>query len=423
MNVAAFDSRLPQHGRELAIFGGTPALSVMPPTNRPVGDAAADAVARVVRSGCLTDFFDGPEVARLEEEFGARFGAPHAVAVNSGTSAILVALLAHGVEPGDEVVVSPYSCIAPVTAVLQAGGIPVFADIDPETHALDPSSVRLVLNDYTRAVLPVHMYGYPADVPALGRICAHRGVTLIGDCCMAVGATVDDLFVGVAEGTGCYSFHDTKVVNAGQGGIVVTHNAAVAEAMREVRAYGMNRQMRVVRRGANCVMPEIGAALARVGLAELDEVLARQQAFGDYVRSQLTDFSLRFTEPPGYGRRVWDTIPIELPVPLVGYRDRVFAALRAENIPVTVPVVEPLYRKPFLAMYAPSGGCPNAEAACDRFIGLRAARTFPYDEAQAIVEGIRKVLSAIRRLDRLRPAGHEEVDAGRSLSRSVSFPE
>jgi hypothetical protein len=226
-----------------------------------------DALARVLDSG---RFILGPEVEALEGELAARLQAPHCVAVANGTEALQLALEALGLAAGDEVVTSPLTAAFTALAILRAGGRPVFADVDPATLNLAPEAVARALTPRTRAVMPVHLYGHPADLGPLLALSAERGVAVVEDACQAVGARYEGRPVGCLSGIGALSFYPTKNLGAlGDGGAVLLRDADQALRVRQLRNGGQSDRYRHEVVGLNSRLDEMQAAVLRVGLRHL----------------------------------------------------------------------------------------------------------------------------------------------------------
>ena len=231
-----------------------------------VPEEEVQAVVDVLRSGRLVQ---GTEVAAFEEEFSELVSGRTCIAVNSGTSALHLGLLAAGVGPGDEVVVPSFTFAATANAVAMTGATPVFADIDPATFCLDPGSVDSVVTDRTVAVLPVHLYGHPAPWEALRDLAERRGLLLVEDAAQAHGATVDGTPVGALGDVAAFSFYATKNMTTGEGGMVVCNDAGVARRVRLLRNQGMEVRYRNEVAGLNNRMTDVAAAMGRVQLRRL----------------------------------------------------------------------------------------------------------------------------------------------------------
>ncbi|WP_425578303.1 DegT/DnrJ/EryC1/StrS family aminotransferase [Streptomyces albiaxialis] len=240
----------------------------MIPAAKPViGDEEIDAAVRVLRSGQVVQ---GPEVAAFEEEFGALVEGRTCVAVNSGTSALHLALLALGIGRGDEVVVPSFSFAATANAVRLAGAEPVFAEIDADTFCLDPDAVADAIGPRTAALMPVHLYGHPAPMGGLTRLAQRHGLAVVEDACQAHGAALHGRPVGTFGEAACFSFYPTKNMHALEGGIVTVPDEGHARTLRLLRNQGMEQRYANEIVGANMRMTDVAAAIGRVQLARLE---------------------------------------------------------------------------------------------------------------------------------------------------------
>jgi perosamine synthetase len=238
------------------------------PAARPIiGDEERAAVDAVLRSGMLAQ---GPEVAAFESEFSAELGGGRpTAAVNSGTSGLHLGLLAAGIGPGDEVVVPSFTFAATANAVALAGATPVFADIEPASFNLDAASVESVVGPRTAAIMPVHLYGHPADMAALTAVAERHGLALFEDAAQAHGATIDGRQVGTFGRFAMFSLYPTKNMTSGEGGMVVSADEATDQRVRLLRNQGMARQYENEIAGFNARMTDLHAAIGRVQLRKL----------------------------------------------------------------------------------------------------------------------------------------------------------
>jgi perosamine synthetase len=254
------------------------------PISKPfVGDAEKAAVLEVLDSGMLVQ---GARVEALEKAFAKASGVDHAVATSSGTTALYLALLAHGIGPGDEVITTPFTFVASVNSILYTGARPVFADIDPATFNIDPDAVTTVLTERTRAIMPVHLYGQPCDMDALGDIARRHSLALIEDAAQAVGATYRDRQVG-SFGTGVFSLYATKNVMAGEGGMITTGDPALADRLRLLRSHGMRRRYEYECLGYNFRLSELHAAIGVAQMGRLLEMTAARQRNAAFLNANL----------------------------------------------------------------------------------------------------------------------------------------
>jgi perosamine synthetase len=257
------------------------------PLARPViGDDEIAAAVRVLRSGRLVQ---GPEVAGFEEEFAGLVAGRSCVAVNSGTSALWLALLGLGIGRGDEVVVPSFSFAATANAVRLAGARPVFADIEPGGFGLDPEAVAAAVGPRTAAIMPVHLYGQPAAMGELAALAGRQGLAIVEDACQAHGAALDGRPVGTFGAAGCFSFYPTKNMHSMEGGMITTADATLARRLRLLRNQGMERAYENEVVGANVRMTDVAAAIGRVQLGRLPAATERRRRNAKVLDAGLTE--------------------------------------------------------------------------------------------------------------------------------------
>lgn len=257
----------------------------MIPAARPeIGDEERAAVDRVMRSGMLAQ---GPEVAAFEKEFSAIVNGLHSVAVNSGTSALHMAFLAAGVGPGDEVIVPSFSFAATANSVALAGATPVFVDIELDYFNAAPAAIEAAITPRTKAIMPVHLYGHPADLVAIKGIADKHGLLLFEDAAQAHAASVNGTPVGAWGIAGSFSFYPTKNMTSGEGGMITTPSDEVARLSRVLRNQGMERRYENEVVGFNTRMTDIHAAIGRVQLTKLAGWTAKRQENAAFLSANL----------------------------------------------------------------------------------------------------------------------------------------
>jgi perosamine synthetase len=293
------------------------------PFTRPYfrGDEGA-AVAEAIASGWVSQ---GPRVRAFEEAFAARVGAAGAVATTNCTTALQLALYVSGVGPGDEVIVPSLSFIATANAVWQNGGTPVFADVDPRTGNIDASTVERVITPCTKAIMPVHQLGLPADMDPLLELAEQRGLVIVEDAACAIGARYKGRPIGSQGPLACFSLHPRKVITTGEGGMITVDDPAVAERLRQLRQHAMDvsdvarhaaRDIVIEsypERGWNSRMTDMQAALGLTQLELLDEILdeRRRQAQRYTEAFEGVPFIAAPYEPP-YAERTWQSYSIHI---------------------------------------------------------------------------------------------------------------
>lgn len=299
------------------------------PLARPeIGDAEIAAVARVLRSGWLTQ---GREVAAFEAEFANFVGAGHAIAASNGSAALLLALRVLGLEPGAEVITVSHSFIATADAVREAGAFPVFVDIEPATGNMDPAKLEVAITARTRAILCVHQLGMPCDLVQILAIARRHGIPVVEDAACAAGSEVrlDAHWerIGKPHGTiACFSFHPRKLLTTGEGGMVTTADAEIARKIRLLRNHGMSASAlsrheapevvfeRYDTPGFNHRMTDIAAAVGRVQLARLPDIVARRRALACRYHALLAGIpGLATPTEPGWARSNWQSYGVRLP--------------------------------------------------------------------------------------------------------------
>ena len=250
----------------------------MIPINSPkINEEEIEAVIKVMRSGILTTGLGaGPKVTEFEKEYCGFAGVKHAIAVNTGTAALHAALLASGIKSGDEIILPAFTFVATAEAVGMTGAKPVFADIDPITYTLSPSSAEKAVTEKTKGIIPVDLYGLPADTLPMKVIAAQKKLRIIEDCAQSHGATYHNKAAGATAHPACWSLYAAKNIGTGEGGMVTTDNDELAEKVKMVRTHGEKVKYTSVMLGTNYRMPEIQAAIGLIQLKRLPEFLAKR---------------------------------------------------------------------------------------------------------------------------------------------------
>lgn len=328
-------------------------------------------------------FILGPEVAAFEQEFAAWVGTQNGVAVASGTDALHLALRACGIGPGDEVITVSFTAGATVAAVAMTGATPVLVDIDPRTYTMDPTLVEDAITPRTKAILPVHLYGHPADMTAIMDIARRRNLRVIEDCAQAHGAAWDGKPVGSIGDLGCFSFYPTKNLGAyGDGGFITTSDPELAERLKLLRQYGWVERDRSVLKGFNSRLDEMQAALLRVKLRYLQTWTEQRRALAAQYRHLLEHNHRELLLPqelPG-ARHVYHLFVVRSP-----QRDAVRQYLAGEGIGTLIHYPTPVHLQDAYAdLGLGLGSLPMTEVLSGQILSLPLYPELP-DEAVARV--------------------------------------
>jgi perosamine synthetase len=360
----------------LALLGGKPIRTRPFALQNTIGKEEKRAAMKVLDSGVLSkflgeygsDFLGGPYVKKIEAEFAARFGARHAIATNSATTALQVAVAAAGLGPGDEVIVSPFTMSASATSILMQNAIPVFADVQDDIFCLDPKSIQDCITPHTRGIVVTHLFGHPADMKPIIDIARAHDLRVIEDAAQSIGATYNGAFTGTIGDLGVLSLNRHKIIHTGEGGIVLTNDDKMAERARLVRNHGecvvgrMNWENIVNTMGSNYRMTEIEAAIGVEQLRKLGRLLAHRNKLAAYLSSRLKELGGVVKPPVIYSNatHAFYLYTLKLPESLGVSRHTFARALQAEGVPFNEGYVQPLYLLPLYQQRVVYGerGCP-----------------------------------------------------------------
>ncbi len=351
-----------------------------------IGEEEKRAVMDVLGSGQLAQ---GPVVEHFEREFAAWCGAKHAVAVNSGTAALHLLMLAYGLGEGDELITSPFTFVASANAALFVGARPVFVDIEPETYCLDARRVEAAITPRTRAIMPVDLYGHPAALPELREIADRHGLVLIEDACQAHGGAIGPRKAGGLGVSATFSFYPTKNMTTAEGGMVTTDDPPIAEKVGVLRQHGAAHRYHHDLLGYNFRMTEIAAAIGRAQLGKVDRMNERRRRNASVLDEGLAGISGVVTprERPGY-RHAYH----QYTVLIQGERDVFQQRLSDLGIGTAVHYAVPVHRQPlYIGLGYGEVSMPVAEHAADHVLSLPVHPGLSDDDLDRIVEAVRKV--------------------------------
>ena len=414
---------------KLALFGGPRVRQAPFPRHPIIGDEEKRAVLEVLESGRLSTFIaqagefflGGEKIRQFEDEFAAYHGVAFAVAFNCATSALHAAVAACGVRPGEEVIVPPYTFTSTASCALMQNAFPVFADVRADTYCLDPAAVARRITPKTRAVIPVHLFGCPADMDRIMSLAREHGLRVIEDCAQAPGALYRGRPVGTIGDCGVFSFQETKNITTGEGGMLITDDEELAQIARMVRNHGEmvleNQTQRTYRAdilGWGYRMTEMEAALGIAQLRKLDYLNRGRIELTDHLAAALKEMpGLTPTAVETDMRHVYYSFAINYDAAVTGIpRDRFREALFAEGIPCGAGYVRPLYYNPIYHQNRPftydsfgyrgdygPGICPVAE-----WLHAAGLMMIPVCRPPTTTEDIDDISAALRKVLANQPA-------------------
>jgi dTDP-4-amino-4,6-dideoxygalactose transaminase len=382
---------------------------------RQLGDPLLEAVSQVLRSG---QYIGGPTIAAFEAAFADACAVPHAIGCNSGTDALVLALRALAIGPGDEVITSSFSFFATAEAISAVGATPVFVDVDETTYLIDPERIEAAITPATRAVLPVHLFGRPVDMERINAIARAHGLLVIEDCAQASGARWADQPVGSWGDAGCFSFFPTKNLGAaGDGGAVVCRDPALAEQVRELAVHGMPRRYLHTALGYNSRLDALQAAVLQVKLPHLGDWVERRRAIAIRYLHELADLPglvLPDAGPPGHS---WNQFVVRLSscpagqpscasrctpsadsasygLPEACCRDWFKLQLQEAGVSTIIYYPIPIHRQPaYTHLGYRSGSLPHTERLCAEVLSLPIFPELDAAQQGAVITAVRELVS------------------------------
>jgi len=347
-----------------------------------IGEDEINAVTEVMRSGTIAE---GQRVKDFEAAFADYIGTSSAVAVNSGTAALHVALLTHNIGKGDEVITTPFSFIATSNSILFTGATPVFADIEERTFNIDPENIIQKITPKTKAIIPVHLYGQVADMKSIMEIADEHDLIVIEDACQAHGAEFDGKKAG-SFGTGTFSFYPTKNMTTGEGGMITTDDKIVAERARMIRSHGSKQRYFHEMLGYNMRMTDISAAIGLVQLRKLDDFNEARIRNAAYLSKKLDDINgITLPYVDRRCRHVFHQYTLRFNNSIAS-RDEVAAFLGKKGIRTGIYYPLPIHRQPFYKEMGYNGLFPISEKAASEVLSLPVHPGLSSTELDTILE-------------------------------------
>jgi len=366
----------------------------MIPVNMPqIGSEEVESVVKVLRSRVLTDRLgNGPMVKKFEKAYARFIRAKHAVAVNNGTAALHLALLAAGVNSGNEVILPSFTFVATAEVVAMIGAKPVFVDINPETYNIDPQKIEEAVTAKSKAIIPVDLYGLPADMEAIKEVAQKSNLIVIEDAAQAHGATYKGKPPGYFADVACWSFYATKNMTTGEGGMVTTNDDDYAEKLRCVRSHGEKEEYRSFMIGYNYRMPEIEAAIGYAQLRKLPGFLRKRRENARLLTEGLAETKrLQLpTEPRNY-KHSWYLYTVRLRDADSATRNNVVDELRKRGIGAAVYYPTPIHLMPYYRQFG-EHPIPKTERAAQQVFSLPVHPGVTPKEIKYIGDSVKQVL-------------------------------
>lgn len=345
----------------------------MIPINLPkIGEEEVNAVVKVLRSGLLTNSLGaGPMVTQFEREYSEYSRVKHAIAVNTGTAALHSAVLATGVKHGDEVILPSFTFVATAEAVALAGGRPVFTDIDPQTYNIDPTTIEKAVTPKTKTIVPVDLYGLPADIKPIREIAVEHDLAVVEDSAQAHGATYYGKPAGAFADAACWSLYASKNITAGEGGVITTNSDEMAETMRMIRTHGEKTKYSSHILGCNYRMSEIQAAMGLVQLEKLPAFVANRERNARKLSELLAETDkLQLPYEPKGRKHSWYLFTVRLKNADEKQRNKIVAELKNKGIGAEAYYANPVH---LMSYYRESFGkreLPETEKAAKQVFSL-----------------------------------------------------
>ena len=388
----------------LAINGGKPVREKYLPYGRQSIDKQdIKAVINVLKSDFLTT---GPAIDRFEQEIAEYIGSKYVVAFNSGTSALHAACFAADISPGDEVITSPLTFVASSNCVVYQGATPIFADVNPKTYNIDPNSIREKISSKTKAIIPVHFTGQPANLDEILKIAKENNLIVIEDGAHALGAKYKQKKIGSISDMTMFSFHPVKHITTGEGGVITTNSKVFYEKLRQFRSHGITRdEDRLIKNegpwyyemqslGFNYRMTDIQAALGISQLRKLDDFLEKRKLIVETYFNEFKDMEeLHLPEQLSNIESSWHLFVIRINLSKVNVgRAEIYKALLKENIGVNVHYI-PVYFQPYYRDMGYSLGlCPEAEKLYEQFLTIPLFPGMTKKDVTDVVRAVKKVI-------------------------------
>lgn len=349
-----------------------------------IGDEEIEEVIKVLQSGFIAQ---GPKVAEFEKLFADYIGIPHAIATSSGTTALHIALLCAGISKGDEVITTPFSFAATANSILYVGAKPVFVDIDPKTYNINPEKVEEAVTDKTKAIIPVHLYGQPADMDPIKKTARNHDLKVIEDAAQAHGAVYKGNNTGALGDMGCFSFYPTKNITTSEGGIITTSSADYDHDARALRAHGESGRYEHVILGYNFRMTDVSAAIGVAQIKKLESFNEKRIKNAEYLTENIKD--IEGIQPPFIQKDVKHVFH-QYTIRVSRNRDKMIEYLNNNGIGTGIHYPRPIYKQQLYEDLGFKTNCMEAEKAAAEVISLPVHPGLSPEDLGKIVSTLKK---------------------------------
>lgn len=365
------------------------------PINKPwIDEQEQKEVVSVLQENALTTAArdGGKRVRDLESQIKSYLGIKHVLAVNSGTAALHAALLALGIKQGDEVLLPSFTFVATANAVVASGAKPVFVDIKRDDYTMSPSDFKARITDRSKAVIPVHLYGHPADMDEISELAGRHSISVVEDACQSLGSLYKKKQTGTLGAMGCFSMYASKVLTAGEGGAVATDNDELADKIKMIRNHGMVEGYDTRMLGLNLRLPELSAAVAKIQMLKLDKMLELRRRNSQLLSELLGPVKNQIALPLETADKKfnWYLYTVSVMVD----RDKVKDALAKDRIGATVYYDPPVHKTPFYMKLAPGATLPSTEWAARHVLSLPVHPQVTEQEIERIAESAKAALKS-----------------------------
>jgi perosamine synthetase len=367
----------------------------MIPINKPwIDEQEQREVVSVLEENALTTAArdGGKRVRDFESQVKNYLGVKHVLAVNSGTAALHAALLAVGIDQGDEVLLPSFTFVATANAVVAAGAKPVFVDVKRDDYTIDVSDLKSKITPKSKAVIPVHLYGHPADMDEINELAGRHSVSVIEDACQSLGSTYKKKQTGTFGAMGCFSMYASKVLTAGEGGAVATDSDEMADKIKMIRNHGMVEGYDTRVLGLNMRLPELSAAVAKIQMQKLGKMLELRRRNSEMLSKILSptakDHRAKLPQETADKKFNWYLYTVAFE----DGRDRIKDALSRQNIGATVYYSPPVHKTPYYMQLAPGTNLPDTEWSADHVLSLPVHPHVTEDDVERIAASTMKAI-------------------------------